>query len=99
VRCRDLCIPHREQVCEFELEQAIGTTDLDCAAIADRTVVPTLDCAQEVCMWERIASIALEGKRDPSFEHVVFLTQLIIDAALASAQAGGGRVDLASAEF
>jgi len=95
VRCRDLCIPQREQFCEFEIEQAIGTTELDCAALADRVVVPTLDCAQEVCMWERMASIATSGVREPFFEELILLTQLVLDAAMTSSREGGRRVSVA----
>eukprot|EP00420_Gonyaulax_spinifera_P019703 CAMPEP_0197909720 /NCGR_PEP_ID=MMETSP1439-20131203/69430_1 /TAXON_ID=66791 /ORGANISM="Gonyaulax spinifera, Strain CCMP409" /LENGTH=377 /DNA_ID=CAMNT_0043531325 /DNA_START=76 /DNA_END=1210 /DNA_ORIENTATION=- len=83
VRCRDLCIPRCEQICNFELEHTIGTTDIDCSAVADCAVVPTFDCAQEVCMWERMASITLSRTKDPFFEDVILLTQTIIDAALA----------------
>jgi len=98
VRCRDLVIPRREQVCDFEVEQIIGPTEFATASVADNTVVPTLDCAQEVCMWDEMAKLILTGQSQSYQEKAIIMTHIIIDAILASGKQDGALVKIQAVE-
>jgi len=42
-----------------------------------------------------MASIATSGVREPFFEELILLTQLVLDAAMTSSREGGRRVSVA----
>eukprot|EP00927_Polykrikos_kofoidii_P036353 TRINITY_DN30698_c0_g1_i1.p1 TRINITY_DN30698_c0_g1~~TRINITY_DN30698_c0_g1_i1.p1 ORF type:complete len:370 (-),score=51.51 TRINITY_DN30698_c0_g1_i1:84-1193(-) len=96
VRCDDFVIPRREDECYFELEDVDGLKDFDTLVAGAKASISTSDCTQEVMMFEKMAGLVSAGRTEREYEDIAILVHRVMDAAMASAGAGGGEVNLAS---
>ena len=68
--------------CRFNMEEHTKR-------IAVREYSNNMPVAQETNLFRNFAAIALSGKREPHWPEITLKTQLVMDAALKSAQSGG----------
>lgn len=78
-------------------EPGLADCDRVVAAHPQRVAVapPTGPGHQEAAMWRTFCGLVRAGRRERFWPEVALKTQAVLDAAFASAQAGGGRVAVA----
>ena len=100
VTCDDFVIPRREERCEYRIEEIPDEqmSEYDTIVRGCVTDVPVLNSCQEVRMWDAFAALVAQGKnRTDHYDRAMLLAHAIMDAAMASARAGGSVVAIPAA--
>jgi predicted dehydrogenase len=94
LRLDDFVITRTHAKCDFTTVQNPGLDALHSNVLGETAVVEVRGCNQEAEMWKEFARLVAGGAPDPHWPRISLLTQCVLDACMASINAGGKDVDV-----
>jgi predicted dehydrogenase len=101
IAMRDFVLPFHGPEVSFEIEQAHFETDVcrfhmerHSRRVAVREYSDSHPTAQESKLFRQFGELVLGGQPDPHWPDITLKTQLVLDACLQSARAGGREIAL-----